>query len=145
MPAPKGKGGCEKAIRQIERTVCVESDGSPVDLLRVADKAASTTLGVFLKGRVVERVVEGSCGWLQLYEGDLIRAVNGVDVDAYSVLERIRECRDSIGQAISLSVDRKGERHEGRPRAPHMRRAGTRLARRVLVPSVWLARDVSLR
>ena len=128
MPAPDSRGGCEKAIRQIERAVCLEADGSPVDLLRLVDKAVGTTLGVFLKGRLVERVVEGSCGWGQLYEGDLIIAVNGFDVDAYYVLDRIRECRDAVGHAISLTVDRKGERHEGRPRAPQMRRAGMRTA-----------------
>ena len=42
MPAPEGTGsGGEKVIRQIERLVCRESDGSPVDLLRCADPAAT--------------------------------------------------------------------------------------------------------
>jgi len=44
----------------IEELVC-QADGIPVDLLRF--DSAATTLGVFLKGRLVERVVSGSCGW----------------------------------------------------------------------------------
>ena len=42
-------------------------------------------------------------------QGDLIRAVNGVDVDAYTILDQIRLSRDAVGTAISLNVDRCGE------------------------------------
>jgi len=44
----------------IEELVC-QADGLPVDLLRF--DSAATTLVVFLKGRLVERVVSGSCSW----------------------------------------------------------------------------------
>ena len=112
-----GRAAVEKALRQLQRIVCEETDGTPIDLLRYAEKekATRTTLGVFLKGRTIERVVQGSCGWGQLIEGDLVRCVNDIEVDAYSVVEEIRKCRDSIGHAISLTMDRNGKRHEGLP------------------------------
>ena len=44
----------------------------------------------------------------QLLEGDIIKAVDGVYVDNYSVLEQIRLSRDAIGTAISFTVERRG-------------------------------------
>jgi len=142
MPTTESRAAAEKALRQLERIVCVETDGNPVDLLSCAEKttlttqkATRTTLGVFLKGRLIERVVEGSCGWGHLFEGDLIRCVNDIEVDAYSAVEEIHKCRDAIGHAISLTVDRNGQRHEGLPlhapcgNASCAPRPGARLAR----------------
>ena len=97
-------------LRAIEELIC-QKDGESLDLLRCNDTAASTTLGVFLKGRLIERVVQGSCGWGHLHEGDIVRTVNGVEVDAYSVLPQIRKARDAVGTAVSITVDRGGQSH----------------------------------
>jgi len=111
MPT-SGKGAGEAALRAVEKLICREN-GEPRDLLRCADKDAATTLGIFLKGRLVERVIKGSCGWGQLLEGDLIRTVNGQEVDAFTVLEEIRKTRDAVGAAATVTVDRNGAVHEG--------------------------------
>ena len=56
-------------LREIEEQLFAQ-DGAPLDLLRknFHGNAALTTLGIFLKGRLVERVIQGSCGWGQLLE-----------------------------------------------------------------------------
>ena len=103
-PRPAPRHESKDLLKEIEELICTR-DGVSIDLLR-EDQGSRTTLGIFINGQVVDRVVPGSCGWGHLHPGDTIKAVNGVQVDAHSVLTQIRRARHSLGTAISFSVER---------------------------------------